>query len=70
VVGMPDDRLGQRVAAAIELAPNSEVTIASLEAHCRLNLARYKVPESWKIEVLPRNALGKIVRPMVEGLFA
>jgi long-chain acyl-CoA synthetase len=70
VVGMPDDRLGQRVAAAIELASNSEVTIAALEAHCRLNLARYKVPESWKIEVLPRNALGKIVRPMVEGLFA
>jgi long-chain acyl-CoA synthetase len=70
VVGIPDDRLGQRVAAAVELAPDSGVTTTVLEEHCRLNLAKYKVPEFWKIEALPRNAMGKVVRPMVERLFA
>jgi long-chain acyl-CoA synthetase len=69
VVGIPDDRLGQRVAAAVELAPNADATIGDLEAHCRLNLAKYKVPELWKIAALPRNAMGKVVQPMVEGLF-
>ena len=70
VVGIPDDRLGQRVGAAVELAPNAAVTTALLEAHCRLNLAKYKVPEFWRIEALPRNAMGKVVRPEVEGLFS
>jgi long-chain acyl-CoA synthetase len=69
VVGVPDDRLGQRVAAAVELSPDAEVTTSVLEAHCRLNLAKYKVPEFWRVAALPRNAMGKVVRPVVEGLF-
>jgi acyl-CoA synthetase (AMP-forming)/AMP-acid ligase II len=69
VVGVPDGRLGQRVAAAVELAPDVEVTTVVLETHCRLNLAKYKVPEFWRIETLPRNAMGKVVRPMIESLF-
>lgn len=70
VVGVPDDRLGQRVAAAVELSSNSQVTTTDLEEHCRLNLAKYKVPEFWRIETLPRNAMGKVVRTTVEGFFA
>jgi long-chain acyl-CoA synthetase len=70
VVGIPDDRLGQRVAAAVELAPNCEVTTTLLEDHCLRNLAKYKVPEFWRIEALPRNAMGKVERPAVEGFFA
>jgi acyl-CoA synthetase (AMP-forming)/AMP-acid ligase II len=58
------------VAAAVELAPNADVTAAVLEAHCRLNLAKYKVPELWRIEALPRNAMGKVTRPKVERLFS
>jgi long-chain acyl-CoA synthetase len=69
VVGVPDDRLGQRVAAAVELVPNAEVTTSDLEAHCRSNLAKYKVPEFWRVATLPRNAMGKVVRPAVEGFF-
>ena len=69
VVGVPDVRLGQRVAAAVELGPDADVTTSVLEAHCRLNLAKYKVPEFWRVAALPRNAMGKVVRPAVEGLF-
>jgi long-chain acyl-CoA synthetase len=69
VVGTPDDRLGQRVAAAVELAPGSDLTVDDLRAHCLKNLARYKVPEQWRLSTLSRNAMGKVVRSDVERLF-
>lgn len=70
VVGVPDDRLGERVAAAIELVPGAMISTDSLRDHCAQQLARYKVPERWRIEALPRNAMGKVVRPVVENWFS
>jgi acyl-CoA synthetase (AMP-forming)/AMP-acid ligase II len=70
VIGIPDDRLGQRVGAAVELAPGSDVTVDDLKAHCLKNLARYKVPEQWRLVPLSRNAMGKVVRSDVERLFS
>jgi len=69
VIGLPDDRLGQRVAAVVELAPASAVSLEDLDAHCRANLARYKVPEEWRVTVLPRNAMGKVIHAEVGRLF-
>jgi len=69
VVGVADNRLGQRVAAAVELAPGAAVTAGDLDARCRANLARYKVPEQWRFVELPRNAMGKIARAELEHLF-
>ena len=81
VVGVPDDRLGARVAAVIELegtalegtAPDDQsVDMEALRAHCRANLARYKVPEAFVVGTLPRNAMGKVslavVRRSVQDL--
>jgi acyl-CoA synthetase (AMP-forming)/AMP-acid ligase II len=70
VIGTPDDRLGQRVAAVVELAPGADLTVDDLQAHCLKNLARYKVPEQWRLSTLSRNAMGKVVRSEVERLFA
>jgi long-chain acyl-CoA synthetase len=70
VVGVDDERMGQRVAAAVELLPGVEVSEEELVSHCRTQLARYKVPERWAIGVLPRNAMGKVERREVEGWFA
>jgi long-chain acyl-CoA synthetase len=65
VVGVPDDRLGARVAAVVELdgAEQNEAALDSeaLRAFCRANLARYKVPEVFLVRTLPRNAMGKVV---------
>jgi acyl-CoA synthetase (AMP-forming)/AMP-acid ligase II len=69
VVGYPDDRLGQRVAAAVELQSDSSVDEGQLLEHCRTSLARYKLPQRWILGVLPRNAMGKVVRPEVEAWF-
>jgi acyl-CoA synthetase (AMP-forming)/AMP-acid ligase II len=44
VVGTPDDRFGERVAAVVAHRPGLEVDLAALEAHCRDHLADFKVP--------------------------
>lgn len=67
VFGIPDERLGERVAAVVVTDGNRGV--AELTAGCRLELARYKVPERWAVvDELPRNAMGKVVRPALPAL--
>jgi long-chain acyl-CoA synthetase len=66
VVGVPDERLGERVVALVEGATVDEDEVRS---HCVANLARYKVPERFVVvEALPRNAMGKIVRAVLPDL--
>jgi acyl-CoA synthetase (AMP-forming)/AMP-acid ligase II len=61
VVGKPDDRLGERVVAFVELARGVRVSADELRARCEANLARYKVPEQFVfVTELPRNAMGKV----------
>jgi long-chain acyl-CoA synthetase len=75
VLGVADERLGQRVAAVVELSENASavdkvVLVAELQAHCREQLARYKVPEQIRlVDKLPRNAMNKIVKPQLLHLF-
>ena len=45
VVGVPDERLGERVGAVIEPAAGPAVDISVVLDFCRQSLARYKVPE-------------------------
>lgn len=66
VVGVPDERLGERVGAAVESRPGVGVDLDEIAAHCRANLAVYKVPERWVVvERLPRNQMGKVPPPAV-----
>jgi acyl-CoA synthetase (AMP-forming)/AMP-acid ligase II len=62
VFGVPDERLGERVAALIEPV-DDDVDLEALRLSCRERLARYKVPEIWQsVPHLPVNAMGKVVR--------
>jgi len=70
VVGVPDVRLGQRVAAAVEADEGCTLAIDTLSTHCAAQLARYKVPDYWRIGTLPRNAMGKVVRTELESWFS
>ncbi|MGH0032293.1 MAG: class I adenylate-forming enzyme family protein [Myxococcota bacterium] len=72
VFGVPDRRLGERVVAAVVLAPGAETTPDALRAACSAELARYKVPERIAVvDTLPRNAMAKVVKrellPLFEG---
>ena len=44
VVGVPDARFGERVAAVLQARAGLEVDLASVERHCREHLAAFKVP--------------------------
>jgi long-chain acyl-CoA synthetase len=69
VFGVPDERLGERVAAAVEAVPGSSLTVEGLAEGCRRELSPYKVPERWVVvDALPRNAMGKVVRPALPAL--
>lgn len=67
VVGRADERLGERVAAFVELTAEATASgdevLVSLAQLCREELARYKVPEEWHlVDALPRSPMGKVRR--------
>ncbi|MEZ5557885.1 MAG: class I adenylate-forming enzyme family protein [Pseudomonadales bacterium] len=64
VFGVPDDRLGEEVGAAVYLKPGAEVSADDLRAHCRSRISAHKVPRYiWFVqEALPRNANGKFLK--------
>lgn len=63
VVGVPDDRWGETPRAVVVPEVGSEVTKDELIEFARSRLARYKCPTSIDfVEVLPRNATGKVLR--------
>lgn len=69
VLGVPDERLGERVAAVVELVDGASLDEEAVRAHCLANLAKYKVPERVvAIDALPRNAMGKIIRTELPAL--
>jgi len=60
VIGVPDERLGQRVAAVVEPRPGTAPTFDSLSDHVRKEIAGYKVPKSmWFVDRVQRLATGK-----------
>ncbi|MBO2447878.1 AMP-binding protein [Actinomadura barringtoniae] len=63
VVGLPDERWGERVTAFAVPLPGHDLDAAGLDAHCRAQLSGPKVPRSIEIvAALPRNGSGKVLR--------
>jgi acyl-CoA synthetase (AMP-forming)/AMP-acid ligase II len=66
VIGVPDEEMGQRVKAVVQLAPGQEDTKelrSELVAHCRDRLAGFKLPREWEfVDELPRTPAGKLLR--------
>ena len=77
VFGVPDERLGERVAILVQFAVGADADLAAVIEQVNSELAPYKVPELVaSVDSLPRNAMGKIDRrelvrvgtPLVERL--
>jgi fatty-acyl-CoA synthase len=63
VVGLPDERWGERVVAVLVLRPGTALAQAELDAYCRARLAGFKVPRQLVLlEALPRNPSGKVLK--------
>ncbi len=70
VVGVADDEWGERVSAAVELKTGSTLSLEALQDWVRPQLAPYKIPRALTtVTALPRNAMGKVVKPEVAALF-
>jgi long-chain acyl-CoA synthetase len=73
VFGVPDDRLGEIVGAAVVLSPGVSMTEEELVQRLSERMAKFKIPERvWFLnESLPRNANGKFVkRELKESLLS
>lgn len=64
VIGLPDSRNGEKTAAIIEIKDGFECTKEEIAEFC-LGLARYKRPKEIIFEDIPRNATGKIEKPLL-----
>lgn len=63
VVGVPDERWGETVVAAVVLTPESSATPDDLIAFCRERLAHYKCPTRLVLAAeLPRTGSGKVMK--------
>jgi long-chain acyl-CoA synthetase len=72
VFGLPHERLGEEVAAAIYLKPGAQVATDELQQHVRQRLAAFKVPSvvEFAAAPLPRNASGKILKRQIRDALA
>ncbi len=68
VIGLPDHRLGEIVAAVIELKPGFTGSEAEMAKFCEA-LPRYKRPRKIFFEQVPRNPTGKIEKPKLREKF-
>jgi 3-oxocholest-4-en-26-oate---CoA ligase len=69
VVGVPDEKYGQAVAAVVELREGASVELEELRTFLRAHLSGYKLPRSLTVvDSVPRNATGKAQYPRAKEL--
>lgn len=60
IVGVPDDKWGERVAAVVQLRPGASLTLEELDGHCRPRISGYKIPRQLTlVEQVARHPSGK-----------
>ena len=70
VVGVPDAEWGERVAAAVVLNQGKAIDLSSFRLWAKELLAAHKVPSRLLVlDALPRNAMGKVMKPALAALF-
>ena len=68
VIGVPDERWGEKPVAVVALAEGAGLDLPTLTAHCRARLASFKVPKQLVVrDSLPRNPSGKILKRVLRA---
>jgi len=71
VVGIEDERWGEKLVASVVAAGDEAPDAEKLEAWLEERLAGYKVPKEWRfLDALPRNPTGKILKTELEEAYA
>ena len=69
VVGLPDERYGQAVAAVVQPREGETVVLEELRSFLRTSLSGYKLPRALTlVDEIPRNATGKAQYPRAKEL--
>jgi long-chain acyl-CoA synthetase len=69
VYGRDDEEFGQVVHASLYLRPGLDVSGADIRSYCAERLAYFKIPKEivFRSEPLPRNAVGKVLKRLLES---
>jgi fatty-acyl-CoA synthase len=71
VVGVPDERWGEEIAAFVKLLPGASAGEEELAGWCRAHLAPYKTPRHWAfVDELPLTSAGKVRKFILREWFA
>ena len=63
VIGIPDEKWGERVTAIIVPMLDASIDVEALTEYCRTYLGGFKIPREFhQVEVLPKSALGKTLK--------
>jgi len=64
VFGIPDEKWGELVAAAIVLRPGTNLSAEEVQQYCKTRIASYKLPRhiEFMTEELPKSGSGKILK--------
>lgn len=69
VVGIPDERYGQAVAAVVQPRPGATIELEGLRTFLRAHLSGYKLPRALTVvDEVPRNATGKAQYPKAKEI--
>jgi malonyl-CoA/methylmalonyl-CoA synthetase len=70
VVGIPDERWGEKVVVAVVAKPGATLTPKEIQDYCKHHLLDWKCPkEVFFLKELPRNKMGKVMKEEVSRLF-
>lgn len=70
VVGIPDEKWGEKVVAGIVLKPGVALTKEEIKNYCREHLLDWKCPKEFIfLKELPRNRMGKVMKDEVVKQF-
>ena len=71
VIGVPDERWGERPLAAVVVREGSSVTAAELRAFLGSQVPRWQLPERWSfIAEVPKTSVGKFAKTRIRESYA
>ncbi len=70
VVGITDEKWGEKVVAAVVKNPEADVSADKIQAYCKKHLHNWKCPKEIAfVEELPRNTMGKVLKEDIKKFF-
>jgi len=71
VIGVPDDKWGERPLAFVVLLPEASVTAADLRAFLAERVPRWQLPDRWSfIDEVPKTGVGKFAKTRIRDAYA